>query len=128
MIEAILARFGIDVSAAFVRGLAVLALIALCAFGFWRGMAAIESMVAEARAAAIAERDAHWVAQVEKSNAEVELRRLQDAHIAQQRSAVLESQVDALSAKLTDMEKTNATLPNGDGCGLGRERGRLLNR
>lgn len=128
MISAIARFFGIDASAALFRGLAVLILLAAVAFAFWRGTVAIENMVAEARAAAIAERDAHWTAQIEKSNAEVELRRLQDAHIAQQRSAIADEQINGLQAALSEMEKKNAALPNATGCGLSRARVRLLNR
>lgn len=128
MLETLIARLGLKAGLNLSRAFVALALLALAALGFWRGIATIKGMVSEARTAAIMERDAHWTAEIEKSNAETALRQLQDQHIAQQRSAVAEAEITGLKATLSELEKSNVALPNGARCGLGRDRVRLLNR
>lgn len=51
--------------------LAIAGLLAVSGAGFWRGMARIEAMTLAAADGARKERDAHWSAEIEKSNAAV---------------------------------------------------------
>lgn len=124
MLEFLTARF----SASAVRVLSIAVLVAVGGFCFWRGMAHIGALVADARASAFAERDAHWRAEIAASNIQVEAerRRLADAAAAADQRAA--SEITALQKHLLELETRNAALPNGDGCGLGRDRVRLLNR
>ena len=66
-------------SKAVIYGLIALALCALIALGFWRGMAAIEAMVEAARHRMRVERDLHWAGQIQKSNAEVAVKQAAQA-------------------------------------------------
>lgn len=103
-------------------------LVAAGGLGFWRGLAAINAMVARADATATAARDAHWRAQIAASNAQVEheLRQRAEATIAAEAAATAE--IARLQKSLTDLEAANAALPNGAACGVDRDRVRLLNR
>lgn len=108
-------------------GLAIAALLALAGLGYWRGMTALDGMVAEARASAVAERDAHWRAEIAASNAEAERQRAEQAINAAAAQGAAQLRIAALTSELEQMEAANAGLPNGDACGLGRDRVRLLN-
>lgn len=128
MLEAVAGRLGIKVGKGVVISLALAALLAGAGLAFWRGMARIDGMVETARTSALAERDAHWRSEIEKSNAsvEVELRRRAEASAeAQAKSA---AELAQLQQTLIEMEAKNAALPNSDRCGLDRDRIRLLNR
>lgn len=110
---------------------AVLVAAALAAFAglwFWRGMAAIDGMITDARALAIVERDAHWRAEIAISNAEAEQARAEQVINAAAADGAAQLQIAALKSELEQMEAVNASLPNGDACGLGHERVRLLSR
>jgi hypothetical protein len=106
----------------------VLLLLVVAGLGFWRGMAAIERLVATARAEATAARDAHWTAEIAKANAAVaEARAAQATAVAALESHAL-TEISRLSAQLTELETANAALPGAGACGIDRDRVRLLAR
>lgn len=107
--------------------LAVLALLALAGFSFWRGMEAIKAMELRAATTAKAERDAHWRAEIATSNARVEKARADQAVAAMAADERLRDAAASFEAKLKDLETRNAELPHGDRVGIGRDRVRLLN-
>ena len=128
ILEAVAGRLGLKVGKGVVIALSLAALLATAALAFWRGMAAIDSMVETARTSAIAERDAHWRGEIERSNAEVQKVRadqLQASIDIQTRAA---GEIDRLQTALKDLEIRNAALPGGDRCGIDRDRIRLLNK
>ncbi|HEV2556824.1 MAG TPA: hypothetical protein VGV17_23990 [Bosea sp. (in: a-proteobacteria)] len=104
-----------------------LALLALAAFGFWRGMAAIDALEARAAAAAKAERDAHWRAEIAASNAAVAEAKAAQAVAAMTAEAAIRAAEAQFQTELNELETRNAALPDGDRRGLGRDRVRLLN-
>lgn len=132
MFEAVLALLGIKDGTKLGRGvvlaLLVAALFAAGGLGFWRGMATIERMVETARTEALAARDAHWKAEIEKSNAAVEKSIAENAIAAAKTSAEAEKTISGLRAALAELEAKNVTLPNGNAGGLDRARVQLLRR
>lgn len=130
MIEYFLAKFGLE--AGVKTGGRLLGLIIIAGFllgaglAFWRGMAAIERMELAARTSAIAERNAYWKAEIATSNAAVERQRAEQAITAARASAEADAKITRLQAQLTELEKMNASLPNGGACGLDAGRVRLL--
>lgn len=86
----------------------------------------IDTMIQRAERAAIEARDAHWTAELERANAAANRR------IAEQAKAALAIETDAAARiraaedHLASLETANAALPDGDACGLGRDRVRLL--
>ncbi len=123
-----LAMIGARLSPWAARGLIAGAVLALIVMGAWGSLVAYRGALDDARAAGRAERDAHWRAELAVSNAKVEAERADAAR----RAADAEAAIGQLSTRLTEtlqqMEAANATLPNGDACGLDRDRVRLLPR
>lgn len=131
MLEFLTARLGIAISKRLIVVLTLSFLWAAGGLGFWRGMENIRIMVMtaakDARANAIAERDAAWKAEIATSNAAVERQRAEQAIVAAAADAAARAEIDRLKGELADLEKRNAQLPNGADRGLGRDRVRLLN-
>lgn len=127
MMEALAARIGLKLSGAAIIAIMIALFLALAGLGAWRAMAAFHQEIEDARAAAIRERDAHWKAEIEKSNSEAEARRVDQAIAAAQQDAVSRAKIEALEDGLKDMETRNAEMPEGTG-GLKRDRVRLLPR
>lgn len=132
MIAALLAKIGLEAgvktSGRLFGLILITAFIAFASFGFWRGLASIDAMVVGARLNAITERDAYWLAEINKSNASAESARADQAINAARASAEAETKITGLQAALTELEIKNANLPNGAACGLDAGRVRLLNR
>lgn len=128
MIALLAARFGIKISERVAAVIVVAGLFALGGLGIWRGLAAIERLTMAAADAATEARDAHWRAEIEKSNAEVQKRTAEQAINAAAASAAAEAEITRLRSDLTEMETRNAALPDGGARGLGRDRVRLLTR
>ena len=128
ILEAIAGRLGIKLGKGVIIALGFAALLAIAGLSFWRGMAAIDSLVETARTSAIAERDAHWRAEIATSNAAVEAERHRQAEAALVADQATRAELEALQKQLIDLEARNAALPNGDRCGLDRGRVRLLNK
>lgn len=95
-------------------------------FAFWRGMARIDGMIEAARQAAAAERDAHWRGEIERANAIAERARADQIAAAAAADREAAEQIRRLEDQLDRLERENASLPNGDACGLSRDRVRLL--
>lgn len=130
MIETLIARFGIQAGLKLSRGVVIAlvigALYAAGGLGFWRGMKTIERMQTTAAERATRQAEAEFKAAIEASNAMVEKLRAAQAIEAAKVSAAAEQEISGLRARLSDMEKANAALPNGAAGGLDRARVRLL--
>lgn len=113
----LLARIGMP-AALFLAGAALI----------WLTTDKIDDMTAAARAQAVAERDAHWAAVIEKANAAAERRAADQARAAIDAEASAAARIAAAEKQLADMESVNASLPDTSACGLGRDRIRLLNK
>ena len=88
----------------------------------------VDRMVETARSTMKAERDAHWAAEIERSNSAANAqiaRNLQQTMAAQDAAR---DQVAAAEQRARELEKENAALPDDGNGGLGRERVRLLNQ
>jgi hypothetical protein len=128
--SAILALFGLQDGLKLGRGV-ILALVcgglfAAGGLGFWRGMAAIERMNAEAASAARRTAEAEHRAAIEASNTRIIEANLRAATAAAEISARAEAEMAGLRATLTELERRNAELPNGAAGVLDRDRVRLL--
>lgn len=89
---------------------------------------AIQAKIAFEVALAVTRNNAEWEEAIRQSNQEVEAEKTRAAIDAANRSRAAEAEITALRDTLIDLEKTNASLPKGDGCGLDAGRARLLNR
>lgn len=101
--------------------------LAIIAFGFWRGMAAIDAAQERAVKAAVSAERGYWITQIAESNALAERERLEMSRrvlAAETERAEAEKTADTA---LEDLRKKNAEMPGGDGYGLSLERGSLLN-
>lgn len=91
-------------------------------------LAAARGMANDTRAQTIAERDAYWTGEIEKSSADANRR------IADQAVRAMQIQTDAaerlrlVEEQFAQKEAQNASLPHGDDRCLGRDRVRLLAR
>lgn len=92
------------------------------------GLTALHRMVSQAEDAARAERDAHWTAEIARSNAETEKRLRLQAMAAQAADAVARDAIAAAELKILELEKANEALPDNRCGGLGRDRVELLHR
>jgi hypothetical protein len=107
--------------------LIIAGLAAIGGLGAWRAAAVIDGMVVAAADAARAERDAHWRAEIEASNAAVARAQAAQAQAAMAADAEIKAAQGRLEDQLKDQEKANAALAETGDCGLGRDRVRLLN-
>jgi uncharacterized membrane protein len=109
--------------------LIVLGLIALAAFGVsWATLSVVDRLVSDARASAVTERDAHWTAEIARSEAATQkliAEKLKETMAAQEAARM---HVASVEAQLAQLETDNAALPDDGACGLGRDRVRLLNK
>ena len=101
-------------------------LIVVGCYSFNRGMEKLNGMIAVARQSAVAERDAYWTAEIEKSNAEQARKEAAQAVEAMRISAETTKIIADQRARLLTLEKANAALPNGNSVGLDRGRVQLL--
>ena len=90
------------------------------------GLRLVNDMVETARTTAITERNAFWSGQIDKANAIVAQTEAANARETLRIESEATSRVRDAELQLAELEKQNAALPNGDACGLGRERVRLL--
>lgn len=107
----------------------IAAALALGAAGlFFLGVETIDGWIETARVEARKERDNYWRAEIEKSNAAAQAKiadNLRTTMAVQQRAS---EDVAAAEARATELEKSNAALPDNGDRGLRRERVRLLNQ
>ncbi len=104
------------------------ALLAAAALLFWLTMSVVNGMVSDARAAAISERDAHWTAELAKSDAETQKKITDNLRQTMAAQDAARDQVAEANQRADQLEIDNAALPDTGACGLGRDRVRLLNR
>lgn len=102
------------------------ALLVTGLFLVWLILVKYDDMLERAVKSAIDGRDAFWTAEIEKANAETNRRLADQATAVLAIEAGANARVRAVEVQLVSLEKANATLPNGDGCGLGRDRVRVL--
>lgn len=113
------------------RAAQILIGIALLAFVLITGLFILDrldTMIERAKTAAIESRDAHWTAQIERGNAEANRRIADQAKAALAIETEANARIRAVEHQLASLETANAALPDGDACGLGRDRVRLLPR
>lgn len=94
----------------------------------WLGLTTLDHMVSSAKETARAERDAYWLAEIERSNAETEKRLRLQVMAAQAADAVARDQIQAAQMRIEELEKANEALPDNRCGGLGRDRVELLHR
>jgi hypothetical protein len=109
-------------------GVVALLLLAVAAIAAASGFHAWRDSLAQARESGRIERDAHWKAEIANSNAAVSLAKMEAALGVAAAEARASADRLALSETIQQLEKANAALPNGDACGLGSDRVRLLPR
>lgn len=102
--------------------------IAAAGLFIWLSVREIRELIAETRAAAITERDAHWQAELQKSNAAAQAAINENLNATMAAQDQARDDIAAAERRATELEKDNAILPDGDGCGVRRERVRLLNK
>lgn len=120
------ALFGI--SRAAVLAIVFALLLAIAGIGAWRASAAFSAMIDGVRIAAERARDTHWKAEIEKANAQAAQAAADQARQSAEIDALSRAGIEKLSNELSKLEALNAALPNGNHCGIGRDRVRLLRR
>lgn len=108
------------------NAIAALIIVALTVFAVLGIVWTVNSMVENADKRAREARDAHWTAQIEKSNAEVERARAAQARAALDEQSKAQAEINRLRTSLSELERQNAALPGGGNVGLDRGRVRLL--
>lgn len=78
-------------------------------------------------ASAKAERDAYWQREIAKSNEEVANQKAIQAESAMRLEVLTTARIQEAEAKQQTTENANAALPSDSGCGLRRDRVRVLN-
>ncbi|WP_156332467.1 hypothetical protein [Rhodopseudomonas sp. AAP120] len=116
------------ISKAALVALGVAGLVAIGGLGAWCAVATVHNMVEDAAAAAKAERDAHWRAEIAEANAKAARAEAEQARAAMAAEASIKSAEKGREDALKELEKQNAALADGDRRGLGRARVRLLNK
>lgn len=102
------------------------ALLVVGLFMLLRLVEKIETMIERAEKAAIEKRDAYWTAEIERGNAEANRRIADQVKAALAIEIEANARIRAVENELANLETANAALPDGDACGLGRDRIRLL--
>ncbi len=105
--------------------LVFVALTALAVLGLF---VTVDGMVERAAKRVSEARDAHWTAQIEKSNADVAAARAAQARAALAEQMTAQTEIDRLRAQLVEIERVTASLPGANTCGLDHERVRRLPR
>ena len=91
-------------------------------------IATVRAMIDDTRDLAVAERNAFWVGEIERGNAEANRRIAEQATKAMQIQADATERLRQVEQQFAEKEALNAALPHGDDRGLGRDRVRLLAR
>jgi hypothetical protein len=110
-----------------IAGLATLAVIAIIVWGGVAAIGKIDGMITTATSTARDERDAHWRAEIEKSNAEAQAKIAETLKQTMAAQDAARDQVAAAERRATELEKDNDALPDNEKFGLSRGRVRLLN-
>lgn len=104
----------------------VLLLILAALFLGWLTVKTVNGMVDDAVTRTVSERDAFWSAGIEAANKKAAEAEANQARYALNLERDTNVKLDALRTQKKEREIKNARLPNGDRCGLGRDRVRLL--
>lgn len=107
-------------------GIAALVLAALISLGIGMSLVAYRGALSDAAASARKERDAHWTAEIEKSNRIVAEALAESERVAAAADRASRDAADREKQLLSDLEKANAALPEAGSIGLSRERVCLL--
>jgi membrane protein involved in colicin uptake len=110
-----------------IAGLAALGAIAAIVWGGVTIIAKIDGMIETAATAARDERDAHWRAEIEKSNADAQAKINENLKATMAVQDAARDQVAQAERRATELEKDNDALPDSGKFGLSRGRVRLLN-
>ncbi len=109
--------------------LVIAGLLYAAGMGLWAFAAHQAATLADrVRADVRAERDSHWSAEIERSNAHAARRIADQAREALRVETAANERIRAVEQEQAELEKKNAALPDGDACGLDRDRVRLLAR
>jgi len=106
--------------------LVVAAMILAAAFLGWASISAVRQTIDDVRSLAVAERNAFWIGEIERGNAEANRRIAEQATRAMQIQADATERLRLVEQQFAEKEAQNAALPDGDGRGLSRARVRLL--
>lgn len=87
----------------------------------------VRGMIDDARTHAIAERDAHWSAEIERGEAEANARIAANLKTTMAAQDAARDQIAAAEDRARELETQNASLPDDGTCGLSHDRVRLLN-
>ena len=105
-----------------IYGIAALVLAALISLGIGMSLVAYRGALNDAAESARKERDAHWTAELEKSNRIVAEARAEAERVAAAADRAARDAADREKQLLSDLEKANAALPDAGSIGLSRER------
>ena len=108
--------------------IAVAALFCGTAFAIDRGISTVAGMVKDAGDTARAERDAHYAAEIAKSNAEVADMRAAQAEKVTAIDADAQDKIALAERQLVEFRKDSDALPDDGSCGLSPGRVELLDR
>lgn len=126
MIAALLARLGLSglsgLARAYARPLIYLVASLAILASLWLVAGWYDRQITKAEAG----RDAIWTAKIEAANREIAQRQAERMLAAAQMSARLADETARAETLQSELEKANAALPNGDDCGIDRNRARLL--
>ncbi|MDQ0454638.1 hypothetical protein [Rhizobium paknamense] len=110
-----------------VIGLGILAITAAIVWGAVAAIGKVEHLVDQAAALARSERDAHWRAEIEASNAATQKQIAETLKQTMAAEDAARDQIEAANQRADALEKKNASLPDDGTGGIGRARVRLLN-
>lgn len=86
----------------------------------------LDGMIDKATTAARAERDHYWRGEIDQANTALAKREAEQVREVLRIQAVTSALIQSASDDLEKRKKESAALPNGDACGLDRDRVRLL--
>jgi len=92
----------------------------------WAILVRFDTMLERAARTAAEARDGYWSGEIERANAEANRQLADQARAALAIETDANARVRAVEIQLANLEATNAALPGGDDCGLGRDRVRVL--
>lgn len=101
--------------------------LALICLGLWATVSTVQSIIEDRVLAAEVARDAHWTAEIEKSNRIAAQNIIEQMRISRAVDLATRSEIDRLKSEISNLEKKNADLPDIAGSGIDLERTRLLN-
>lgn len=102
-------------------------LMAITSTGLWATVTTVQSIIEDRVKAAETVRDAHWTAEIEKSNRIAAQNIIEQMRISRAADLATRVEIDRLKSEISDLENKNADLPDIAGSGIDLERTRLLN-